>query len=283
MDSTYQSAFLSAPFSFLHPQSVFASIAEGRDNQPQNIFSGLQDHFKAWTYEDCENNRNYEDNCYKSVSNYGRNTQAWEYPKQGPNSIETKTQRSLSQSCTLVASSDAIWLQSAKSLGSRDSTQIDSGIHESLPSELTCIEVSSGAMRKSTLRRIRKFFRNLFKTNNRDLVSKRYSNCKISHLYERLRKTLTRILPEEVVTKEMIYFTMGLINIKKISELPCSLATKSEVSAFLASTRIFSYKKLRKALESPTCRALCWCFVNNSEDPKVGFLTEVLQEFSSDQ
>ncbi|CAI2363350.1 unnamed protein product [Moneuplotes crassus] len=150
--------------------------------------------------------------------------------------------------------------------GSKPSSPKENGIRED-------------SLYKSSIRQMRKFYRDLFKDNNRNIVRRRYKNCKTRQIYEKLHSTLEKEVLEGSLTPDLVYFTMGIIDIRKTSHLPCSQACKLEISLFLELTRRFSKKRLRNALRSENLRTLCWTFVKSRDNCETSILHRELEVF----
>ncbi len=107
-----------------------------------------------------------------------------------------------------------------------DENRMDAGISK-LPSESedSCVKetgadlVREDVIYKASIRMMRKFYRDLFKKENRRIVRKRYVNCRPSQIFQKLKSTLSDKIPEAQLTKEVVYFTMGITNLKKITQL----------------------------------------------------------------
>ena len=72
---------------------------------------------------------------------------------------------------------------------------------------------------KASIRLVRRFFRDFFKAKNPELVKKRYTNCKISDIYQSMAETLKCKLSEELVTKDLVYYTIGILNLRNSKHL----------------------------------------------------------------
>ena len=82
---------------------------------------------------------------------------------------------------------------------------------------------------KSSIRFIRRYYKNIFKYQNLEVVRRRYVNCSANHLYPRMKMILTGMFSEGRVTDELIYFTMAVTGLKRESEIPCSASIKREI------------------------------------------------------
>ncbi|CAI2380922.1 unnamed protein product [Moneuplotes crassus] len=130
---------------------------------------------------------------------------------------------------------------------------------------------------KSALRKLRRFFKNIFKTQNLDIVSRRYINCRIGYLYQKMYQTLTTVIPEGYITDELVYFTMGIAGIRKPSELPCSNQIRQEIKAIMSCASTFSQKKYQRCLSSESFQTL---IQNASETQGASWAREVLDEMN---
>ncbi|CAI2382950.1 unnamed protein product [Moneuplotes crassus] len=126
---------------------------------------------------------------------------------------------------------------------------------------------------KSALRKLRRFFKNIFKTQNLDIVGRRYINCRIGYLYQKMYQTLTTVIPEGYITDELVYFTMGIAGIRKPSELPCSNQIRQEIKAIMSCASTFSQKKYQRCLRSESFQTL---IQNASETQGASWAREVL-------
>ncbi|CAI2385836.1 unnamed protein product [Moneuplotes crassus] len=95
---------------------------------------------------------------------------------------------------------------------------------------------------KSALRKLKRFCKNIFKTQNLEVVRRRYINCRIGHLYNKMYQTLQTIISEEYLTNDLIYFTMGIAGIRKPSGLPCSNQLRQEILEIVSCASFFPEK-----------------------------------------
>ncbi|CAI2383058.1 unnamed protein product [Moneuplotes crassus] len=109
---------------------------------------------------------------------------------------------------------------------------------------------------KSALRRFRRFYRKLFKTQNARIVKKRYVNCKVRLLFNKMLKTLKTIIPEECITDDVVYLAMGIIGLRDPSALPCSPTVLREIIDIVDCARKFSKKKYEACLRSESFKVL---------------------------
>ncbi|CAI2382449.1 unnamed protein product [Moneuplotes crassus] len=114
----------------------------------------------------------------------------------------------------------------------------------------------SDTVHKSALRRFKRFYKKLFKTQNISIVKKRYANCKVRLLFNKMLKTLKTIIPEECITDDVIYLAMGIIGLKDPSALPCSPTVLQEILDIVDCARRFSKKKYESCLRSESFKVL---------------------------
>ncbi|CAI2362314.1 unnamed protein product [Moneuplotes crassus] len=128
---------------------------------------------------------------------------------------------------------------------------------------------------KKAFRLIRKFYKNFFKSNNSEIVRKRYTNCDSSQLFIGMRNMLQIIMPDDLITDDIVHYTIGILGIIKKHKLECSEALKQEVADFLETSRHFTIKKLKFLLKSKRLQTLCRAFITQNNGP----MTQILQKF----
>ncbi|CAI2379974.1 unnamed protein product [Moneuplotes crassus] len=131
---------------------------------------------------------------------------------------------------------------------------------------------------KFILRLLRKFYKNLFKQDHSRIVARRFINCRIHEVLPKVRATLQGRISEALITDRLITFTIGMIGLKKPTDLDCSDSLKSEVANFLECLRSFSHDKIQKALHSTSLRVLCEYFLDNCDCPQTSYLREDLSQ-----
>ncbi|CAI2385046.1 unnamed protein product [Moneuplotes crassus] len=129
---------------------------------------------------------------------------------------------------------------------------------------------------KSAIRLLRRFFKNTFKQKNKDIVKRRYYNCTMEYIYARVYDMLEELIPQEDLTKELVYYTIGIIDIRKDSESSYSNAIKRQITALKDCRQQFSRSRFNKAFMSKSLRALARCLVQNHGDPRVSIFKEEL-------
>ncbi|CAI2376426.1 unnamed protein product [Moneuplotes crassus] len=121
---------------------------------------------------------------------------------------------------------------------------------------------------RDSLRFLRKFFLNLYKTHNKPIIRKRYVNCSSQEITESVTSTLATMIPTSLVTKDLVNYTKGILNLRNPRKLKCRLQIKHEVLDFLQTVRSFSMPKFRKSMESVSLQTLVRCLADHSEDPR---------------
>ncbi|CAI2369717.1 unnamed protein product [Moneuplotes crassus] len=129
---------------------------------------------------------------------------------------------------------------------------------------------------KSAIRLLRTFYRNLFKIQNPDIVQKTYQKSTLEHVYERVHAMLAELIPPESFTRDLVYYTIGMVGIKKASELPCCWGIKTQITTFQRCTKKFSRIRFDNALESENLRTLARCLVQELDDARVNIFIEEL-------
>ncbi|CAI2363510.1 unnamed protein product [Moneuplotes crassus] len=129
---------------------------------------------------------------------------------------------------------------------------------------------------KSAIRLLRKFYRDIFKTQNPDIIQKTYQKSTLEHVYERVHAMMAELIPPESFTRDLVYYTIGMVGIKKASELPCCWAIKTQITTFQRCTRQFSRTRFDNALESENLKTLARCLVQELDDPRVNIFIEEL-------
>ncbi|CAI2386470.1 unnamed protein product [Moneuplotes crassus] len=150
-------------------------------------------------------------------------------------------------------------------------------------SSLSHSHKESGARRdvkfKTSIRQMRRFYRDLFKSKNRLLVRKRYVNCSIPEVIKGFRPCLADIVPTDLITQDLIYFGIGITGIKKSETLRCRKKIKQEIKNFLQLTRTFSERRLRKLVKSCNIKTLIRYFILNKDTPESRRLKEFMNSF----
>ncbi|CAI2376840.1 unnamed protein product [Moneuplotes crassus] len=129
---------------------------------------------------------------------------------------------------------------------------------------------------KASLRMLRRYYRNSFKSKNIEIVRKRYIHCSDEYIYQRMRVFLEILMPQEDLSDNLIYFTTGIISLREVSSLPCSQAIKEEIKMFHLCCRSFSQRRFTIAMQSESLRSLCSHLIENSNNPAVENLRQKL-------
>ena len=104
--------------------------------------------------------------------------------------------------------------EEAKDLSLSSADECDS------PMKLVFGEKGSDVKYKAAIRLVRRFYREMFKTQNKNLVRIRYTNCNFKQIYSQMKQTLKGRIPEEDLTKDLIYFILGILKLSKNRNLP---------------------------------------------------------------
>ncbi|CAI2375697.1 unnamed protein product [Moneuplotes crassus] len=179
------------------------------------------------------------------------------------------------------------------STDSKDSKENESGCEmaEILPKKVFKIaKVLSGSLKldqnkinkrfdckvKSSIRFIKTFIKKLFKSMNCQIVYRRYVNCSVNKIFDTMRLTLQAIVPEELLVDDLVYYTIGILKIKKPSQMNCKQKIKREISEFNETNLRFNYKKLKKIMQSNCLRVLCRSIIPKANKSISGTLEQVL-------
>ncbi|CAI2361758.1 unnamed protein product [Moneuplotes crassus] len=129
---------------------------------------------------------------------------------------------------------------------------------------------------KKALRFTKNYIKKLFKSMNPMIAHKRYVNCSAMKIFGRMKLTLSSILSEDLLADDLVYYTIGILGLKKSSHLNCKQKIKREISDFLGTNRTFTYKKLKKTLQSSSFRVLCRYMISQADETIVESLEQVL-------
>jgi hypothetical protein len=109
---------------------------------------------------------------------------------------------------------------------------------------------------KSAIRSLRKYFRNHYKNEFKNLVKKRYVNCKPKEIYYSVFSLLQNTFGLQDLEEEMVYYLIGILNLRPINHLLCRTIIKKEVTEFLACVRNFSNNRFSKIFKSDCLNVL---------------------------
>ncbi|CAI2363683.1 unnamed protein product [Moneuplotes crassus] len=238
--------------SYLYPENVFASIARAEPEDIGSLFSSSMsspESYSPWLLSSLAplEQQASNESCGESQSNYFSR-----YLRKIVNGQESE--------CAF---------------------EDDLKLGQAIPTRKISIKDLTSSNRrdvayKSAIRLLRKFYRDLFKTQNPEIVQKTYLKCTLQEVYERVHAMLAELIPLESFTEDLIYYTIGIIGIKKAPELTCRLDIKNQVTAFQRCTRQFSRIRFENALESENLRTLAWCLIQELNDPRVDIFIEEL-------
>ncbi|CAI2374029.1 unnamed protein product [Moneuplotes crassus] len=129
---------------------------------------------------------------------------------------------------------------------------------------------------RDSLRLVRKYLLYQFKHQNSEIVSKRYFNCSCAEIAQRITATLNKLLPPDIVTVDLVYYTIGILSLKDLRYFDCSSEVKQQVRLFLDAVRKFSFAKFKQVMASRSVQVLCRYLVLHSDDPRAVRLKEAL-------
>ncbi|CAI2380574.1 unnamed protein product [Moneuplotes crassus] len=89
-----------------------------------------------------------------------------------------------------------------------------------------------------------------------------------------MEATLNSFIPEESLTQDLVYYTIGITGIRSLPKIPCKRGIQKEIAAFQECTYAFSRKKFEKALNSESLIILCNYITQKSEDPRISVLRD---------
>ncbi|CAI2371634.1 unnamed protein product [Moneuplotes crassus] len=127
---------------------------------------------------------------------------------------------------------------------------------------------------KKALRFIKMSLKKLFKSMNEKVIQKRYVNCSSREIFQTMKLTLQSVIPKEFLEDDLVYYTVGILNIKKPSQLVCKQKVKREISDFIQTSNNFTYKRLKRAMQSFSLRALCRYMISQANE----LIAETLQK-----
>ncbi|CAI2367312.1 unnamed protein product [Moneuplotes crassus] len=127
---------------------------------------------------------------------------------------------------------------------------------------------------KKACRRIKQFYKVLFKSQNPEIIKRRYINCDSQVILQSMKETLLTILPEDDVTDELTYFTIGICGIKQSFELECLEETEKDIYSYSEAAKRFTMLKFKLCLNSTNLQTLCRGFISQNE----GDLSDILQK-----
>jgi translation initiation factor RLI1 len=132
---------------------------------------------------------------------------------------------------------------------------------------------------KSAIRSFRKFFKNHYKNEFKKLVKKRYVNCKPKEIYDSVFSLIQDTFGMQDFDEDMVYYLIGILNLRPINHLSCRMIIKKEVADFLVCVRRFSISKFLKIFESDCLKILIRIAVERSNrDIQICTLEEYLNE-----
>ncbi|CAI2368793.1 unnamed protein product [Moneuplotes crassus] len=129
---------------------------------------------------------------------------------------------------------------------------------------------------KGALRFVKKYLKNLFKSMNPRITNRRYINCTLEEILEAMRATLSSIIPQDLLADDLVYYTVGILSIRKYSELGCKQRIKKEITMFNEANKSFTFKKLKKCMQESSLWILCRYIAPQASGRAVAALQKLL-------
>ncbi|CAI2382833.1 unnamed protein product [Moneuplotes crassus] len=129
---------------------------------------------------------------------------------------------------------------------------------------------------KRALRLLKKFYKKLFKSDNYKIVQRRYVNCDTYRVSISMKSMLLSIFPQELVTDDLAYYTIGILGIKKPSEFHCREQTRREIKEFRKTINRFTQKQLLIAMQSDSLKVLVRLCISCFDDHSASILQQAL-------
>jgi superfamily II RNA helicase len=105
---------------------------------------------------------------------------------------------------------------------------------------------------KYSIRALRKYFRDQFRTHHAKLINKRIVNCTPKEIYNAVSDLLTNVLEFPDCDKDTIFYLIGILDLKQVNRMSCTQIIKNEVNEFLDCVRVFSKGKFKRIFKSKT-------------------------------
>jgi glycogen debranching enzyme len=86
---------------------------------------------------------------------------------------------------------------------------------------------------KYSIRALRKYFRDQFRTHHAKLINKRIVNCTPKEVYNAVSDLLTNVLEFYNCDKDTIFYLIGILDLKQVNWMACTKIIKNEVKEFL--------------------------------------------------
>ena len=103
---------------------------------------------------------------------------------------------------------------------------------------------------KSGIRAIRRYIKNRFKMQNPRLVRKRLWNVKNCLIVKQVLKMISEMLPEELWTKDMAKYIIGVCKLKSINKFKLSDDLVDDIHLFLGWAKQYSYPSFVKLVKN---------------------------------
>ena len=105
--------------------------------------------------------------------------------------------------------------------------------HESSSSASKSNSKRSDIELKYSIRALRKYFRDHFRTHHARLINRRIVNCNPKEVYTAVEELLTDFLEVPDCDKDLVFYLIGILALKQVNRMACSKTVKREVKEFL--------------------------------------------------
>ena len=109
---------------------------------------------------------------------------------------------------------------------------------------------------KAALRKMRKYYSDMFKSANKKLVRLRFCNSKSSEIMRAAKSILKNEFGEEADIDELCYYLIGILKIKSLWRIHWNENIKQEVNQYLDWVRNYSKNKFDKIFKSESLKRL---------------------------
>lgn len=121
---------------------------------------------------------------------------------------------------------------------------------------------------KYSIRALRKYFRDQFRTHHARLINRRIVNCSPKEVYNAVDELLKDTLNFPDCNKDIIFYFIGILSLKQVNRMAWSQTIKCEVKEFLDCVRVFSKAKFKRIFKSKTLCRICKYFIGRGINAK---------------
>ena len=205
------------------------------------------------------------------------------------NSICTFKDESKSASSNWVINSNICTGGSKSSINeSKQSQQIEllqnSSITQAATFRRKTVDLSmrQDVVNKSSLRKMKKFYQDVFKQHNLKLVRARFCNAKSSEVLRAIKRTSERYFDTKSLPVDFYHYLIGILKARDISWAKCSRQIKMEVFEFLDCSRNYSKMKFETLFKSQWLRILWRRFLSqNIEKEKYQMMQQEIEKYET--